>query len=1044
MLHACTRTGVEARRIGRGRLIGRETEWARAAAALGAARSGRGGALFVTGEPGAGRTRFTEEAVAAATAAGMLTARGRAGTVGAAVPYRPLAEVLLTLDRQTPRSPEGRSHDGVVARLLSGATVAPLAVAEAILQRLAPRAPHDTLRAAGRGVLGGGPVDAPRAAGRGVLHGGPVDASRAAGRGASAGGPSDGPLPDAAGHPGTLLVLDDLHHADQGTLAAVEYLLDHLGRVPVLLLLTLGPGGPSGAAAALLADRARRRGAATVLGLRPLGRSGVRRLLADGLGVEPAALGRDLVDRMMTAAAGLPFVVRETAHDLAARSAAAGRPGRVPEADEVRVPAVVADRVRRLAAPLGPLGAEFLGTAALFGHRFPVPVVRHALGRRGDADEELSGVLRAAVDACLIAPDEEGGAEPGWYAFRYGLAAEAVLAGLGSYERALRARRAARSLAALHPGLPGEWRARAAALHVHAGETGEAVDAFRAAARRAVAEGAVDRALALLDLARGSAGPGADPELRAGVLEELLDTVARTARFDRLPGLVAEVEALGGHGVPGPRRSGLHAGLAGIAALRGRPEEALRHLDVARWLLGASPSDAHAAPVDLAAARLAHDRPVRERHGCAAELARRAEAAARRAGLPAVACDAALLLGELAGHDDPATAARHFEEARALAEAHRLPLPRLTAEVRLARLAAARDGRSARVEQARREALRTGAAPLAHQAGVDLALDHVRRGAYEAAGERIRADLADAARLGLGRALALSRLAEAVCHAHQGRRAPMEETLDRLEPLLPATPGVRAMAYGLARGVCALLEERPDEARDAFVAALAYDAEAPAPGDFGRHGPLALLGVVGDSHGPGGQPPAEPPAPTAAGSRWDAVFTGLARAVLLGRAGRPAEATAAASAALTAAEPYPPARHLGVRLVARAAYEDGWGDPAGWLCEAEEYFHAAGLTAVSGACRALLRGMGAPVRQRRTGSERVPSELRRQGITVREFEVARLLAERIGNKDIAGRLHISPRTVEKHVASLLQKTGHPNRASFATAARDLMAGAARG
>lgn len=82
--------------------------------------------------------------------------------------------------------------------------------------------------------------------------------------------------------------------------------------------------------------------------------------------------------------------------------------------------------------------------------------------------------------------------------------------------------------------------------------------------------------------------------------------------------------------------------------------------------------------------------------------------------------------------------------------------------------------------------------------------------------------------------------------------------------------------------------------------------------------------------------------------------------------------------------------------------------------------------------------MGAPVRQRRTGTEQVPPDLRRCGITVREFEVARLLAERIGNKDIAGRLHISPRTVEKHVASLLQKTGHPNRTAFASAARDLV------
>ncbi|HEY8983975.1 MAG TPA: helix-turn-helix transcriptional regulator, partial [Streptomyces sp.] len=42
---------------------------------------------------------------------------------------------------------------------------------------------------------------------------------------------------------------------------------------------------------------------------------------------------------------------------------------------------------------------------------------------------------------------------------------------------------------------------------------------------------------------------------------------------------------------------------------------------------------------------------------------------------------------------------------------------------------------------------------------------------------------------------------------------------------------------------------------------------------------------------------------------------------------------------------------------------------------------------------------------------------------------------RFGNKDIADWLHISPRTVEKHVASLLRKTGHPDRTAFAAAGR---------
>ena len=41
-------------------------------------------------------------------------------------------------------------------------------------------------------------------------------------------------------------------------------------------------------------------------------------------------------------------------------------------------------------------------------------------------------------------------------------------------------------------------------------------------------------------------------------------------------------------------------------------------------------------------------------------------------------------------------------------------------------------------------------------------------------------------------------------------------------------------------------------------------------------------------------------------------------------------------------------------------------------------------------------------------------------MTAREAEVLELVGGRLSNKDIAARLYLSPRTVEKHVASLLQ------------------------
>lgn len=86
----------------------------------------------------------------------------------------------------------------------------------------------------------------------------------------------------------------------------------------------------------------------------------------------------------------------------------------------------------------------------------------------------------------------------------------------------------------------------------------------------------------------------------------------------------------------------------------------------------------------------------------------------------------------------------------------------------------------------------------------------------------------------------------------------------------------------------------------------------------------------------------------------------------------------------------------------------------------------------------MLRQLGATVSQRRTGSDQVPAHLRQLGITTREFEVVQLLVDRIGNKSIASRLHISPRTVEKHVASLMTKTQQPDREALSSFARTVL------
>ena len=58
------------------------------------------------------------------------------------------------------------------------------------------------------------------------------------------------------------------------------------------------------------------------------------------------------------------------------------------------------------------------------------------------------------------------------------------------------------------------------------------------------------------------------------------------------------------------------------------------------------------------------------------------------------------------------------------------------------------------------------------------------------------------------------------------------------------------------------------------------------------------------------------------------------------------------------------------------------------------------------------------------------------GLSARELEVVRLVAEGLANKAIAAQLHLSVRTVESHVRHVLTKAGLSNRTQLATWARE--------
>ena len=88
-------------------LVGREAELSALDDALAAALGGAGRLMFVTGEPGIGKSRLARELAGRARDLGAEVLTGRATPSGSSTPYRPLTEALLAALRDRPLDDEG-------------------------------------------------------------------------------------------------------------------------------------------------------------------------------------------------------------------------------------------------------------------------------------------------------------------------------------------------------------------------------------------------------------------------------------------------------------------------------------------------------------------------------------------------------------------------------------------------------------------------------------------------------------------------------------------------------------------------------------------------------------------------------------------------------------------------------------------------------------------------------------------------------------------------------------------------------------------------
>ncbi|MBI3688228.1 MAG: AAA family ATPase [Actinobacteria bacterium] len=959
--------------------------------ALARSRAGLGSAVFILGEAGIGKSRLSMEATGRAVAERTVVMRGRASTLGPGVPFRPITEALLSLLRRgiSPTDKDLGPYLPALGRLVPEWAIS------------------------GTANVGGSLIVLAEA----ILR-----------------------LTAAVGdETGCLIVLEDLHDADLETLAVVEYLCDNLEHQPTMLLATMRT---EQGAALDLARSAELRHAGTSIELTRLGRDATHELVVSCLGAGGCEVPAAVSERLWHDSAGVPFVVEELLFGMVSGGKLVQQSDggwRLLDTGRHHLPSTLVRSIGQRTERLGPQGKALLSVAAVLGRQFSLTVVQTVL----DVDDHLLlSHLHAAVEAQLIAPDERG---PDWYAFQHPLTVDALLGQLTPADRAELARRAADAAEAQHPDLEDDWCQLVAMLRMNANDHVAAARLLTEAGRRALASGAAGSAVALLDRAERLLVGADDPVVRAQTLETLLYALAECGEFDRAFTLADAIDDRTA-GIDTGHRIALHVRLAWTAHLAGRWSDGANQLAAARALLTRDTTardtaaiDAaaiDAAAIDAVAAYLALD-------GVGPDRLHEAETLAH--GLvhspdapPLAKCQGWHVLGVVARERDLAEAHDCFDHARRIAEEHQLPIWRLYATLGLAGNAWLRTSDLTALESARDTALRSGAITLAQNIEATIAMHHVLVGDFDAAAARIDACLRTVERLRITSVARYLHMTRAALAAHRGRREEMEQALVRFREHGGDQSQELTLAYGLATAFCALLRE--DRALGAAELDRVVAAEAERPTTYhlaGSHGLCLLLGVLDGSvdWARFRETTAEAPA----SMRWNHQFVLLAEAVLLGRDGHLAEATDAAARAQGLAAPYGMARHLGLRLVARTAHDDGWGDPVAWLRSAEEYFHRAEVPAVASACRTLLRQFGVPLRQRRTGTDRVPVDLRTAGVTIREFEVFEVLADRLSNKAVAGRMHISPRTVEKHVANLIVKTRSADRAALVEYAWSTMA-----
>jgi tetratricopeptide (TPR) repeat protein len=459
--------------------VGRETEGGAIRTVIDRALTGRGSLVMLWDGPGVGKTRLAMEMSEYGSRVGFRCAVGRCYERAEPFPFLPFVEII--------ESDLARAASRDDFRRQIGENAAELAQIAPSLRRIFPDIPQ--------------PLELPPAQKRGYLFHSFSEA-----------------LARAARTRPNMYVLEDLHWADESTLALLIYLVNRIAQLPVVIVGTYRSGYSED-------------NPALVRTLEELIRMGVRPQKLGGLskdavaqmlyGLSQRQAPESFVGVIYKESQGYPFFVEEVYRHLVEEGKifdAAGQFHKDINLEEIDVPENVRLIIGRRLQRLDENEKRMLAAGAVIGRSFSFQLLTAI--SQFDVDE-LFSVIEKAQRMGIIVPSSEGPEKP--FTFSHELVRQTLLTGISAPRREQLHAAVADAIERLNPGAVSE---RAGEIADHLLKAGSFADGRRLirwltlAGNGAIEAAAFEEARRNFRSALSRLGVD-DPRLRAGLLASL-------------------------------------------------------------------------------------------------------------------------------------------------------------------------------------------------------------------------------------------------------------------------------------------------------------------------------------------------------------------------------------------------------------------------------------------------------------------------------------------------------------------------------------------